>query len=83
MCMLIYYQQREEFDRLIGHGVSLSDYWPSGREFDSRHFHNFKCRLGLERGQPSSWRQLGSYLIEKYRIWLRKSGIIRLDGVYC
>ena len=29
--------------RLVYLGVSVSDYWPWGRGFDSRHFHNFKC----------------------------------------
>ena len=33
--------------------LSLSDYWSWGRGFDSRHFHNFKCGLGQERGTPS------------------------------
>ena len=40
-------------DRLVGLVVSMSDYWSWGRGFDPRHFHNFKCGLGLERS-PSS-----------------------------
>ena len=52
-------------DRLIGQGVNVSDGWSSGRGFDSRYFHSFKCGLDLERGPPASWVQLGSYLIEK------------------
>ena len=38
--------------------------WPrgprsSGRGFDSRYFHNFKCGLGMERGPPSLARITG------------------------
>ena len=46
-------------DRLIGLVVSMSDYWSWGRGFDPRHFHNFKCGLGLERGPPSLVRTIG------------------------
>ena len=59
--------------RLIGLVVSMSDYWSWGRGFDRRHFHNFKCGLGLERGPPSLVRTIGSYLIKKV-------DINRLDG---
>ena len=38
-------------------------------------FHNFNCRLSME---PSLVGQLGSYLIEEYWIWLRKSTLINL-----
>ena len=65
-------------DRLIGLVISVSVYWPRGRGFDSRHFHNFKCGLDLERVHPASWGQLGSYLMENWRIWLRKSKLIDL-----
>ena len=44
-------------------------YEPCGRGFDSRNFHNFS---GVN---PYFW---GSYLIEKYLIWLRMSTIIGL-----
>ena len=37
---------------------------------------NFKYGLDLERVHPASWGQLGSYLIQKYRIWFRKSKVI-------
>ena len=33
--------------------ASETDYWSWGRGFDSRHFHNLKCGLGLEQGPPS------------------------------
>ena len=46
-------------DRLVGLGVSVSDYWPRRHWFDSRHFHNFKCGLDLERGPPSLVRTIG------------------------
>ena len=42
----------KEKDRRVGLGVSVSDYQPWGRGFDSRHFHNVKCGLGLDRGPP-------------------------------
>ena len=42
-------------DRL-GLVVSMSDYRSWGHGFDSWHFHNFKCGLGLEQGSPSSVR---------------------------
>ena len=56
--------------------VRVSYYWPWGSGLNSRHYHNFKCGLGLERGHPASWGKLGSYLIEKQRIWLRKSTLL-------
>ena len=40
-------------DRPFGLGVSVHDYWPWDRGFDSRHFDYFKCELGLERGPPN------------------------------
>ena len=36
-------------DRHIGRVITLSDYQTIGRGLDSRHFHNFKYGLGLER----------------------------------
>ena len=36
----------------ISHIVSVSDYWPWGHGFDSRHFHNFICELGLKQSPP-------------------------------
>ena len=44
---------------IVGLVVSMSDYWSSGRGFDPRYFHNFKCGLGLERGPPSLVRTIG------------------------
>ena len=42
---------------------------------------NFECGLGVERGPPSLVSTIGgSYLIEKSRIWLRKSTLIDLTG---
>ena len=35
-------------DRLIDLGVSVSDYWPWDRGFDSGHIRDFKYGLGLE-----------------------------------
>ena len=46
-------------DHLIGLEVSVYDYWSWGRGLDSRHFLNFKCGLGLERGPPSLVRTIG------------------------
>ena len=43
----------------VGLVVSMPDYWSRGRGFDPRHFHNFKCGLGLERGPPSHVRTIG------------------------
>ena len=40
-------------DRLICLGVSVPDYFPRGRGFDSWRFHNFECGLGLKRGPQS------------------------------
>ena len=48
---------------LIGLGDSVSDYYPWGRRFYPRHFHNFKCGLGLERDPPSLVRTIG-YLLD-------------------
>ena len=43
----------ENMDSLIDLGDSVSDYRPLRHVFDSWHFHNFKCGLGLERStQP-------------------------------
>ena len=39
---------------------------PSTKEF-------FLSRLDCERGHPVSWGRLGSYLIKKQRIWIRRS----------
>ena len=58
--------------------IYIRGYWSCGRGYDSRHFHNFKCGLGLEQAPPSIERTIGSYLIENYWIWLRKSTIMDL-----
>ena len=42
-------------NRLVGLGVSMSDYWSWGRRTST----NFKCELGLERGPSSLVRTIG------------------------
>ena len=52
-CIVFYW------DRLVGLGVSISDYWSWGRGFDPGTSTNFKCGLGLERDPPSLVRTIG------------------------
>ena len=52
-------------NRLIARVISVSNYKPKGRGFDSPYFHNFKSVLDLKQGPPSLVRSLGSYSIEK------------------
>ena len=56
-------------DRLVGLGVSMSDYWSGGRGLDST---NLKCGLGLEGVHSASWGWVVADLIKKF-------DIIRLD----
>ena len=64
---------------LVGLVVSMSDYWSWGRGFDPRHFHNFKCGLGLERGPPSLVRTIGQLLDWEIADLIKNVDIIRLD----
>ena len=76
---------------LIGKIVFHVSLWTNGREVNSRlagslngllgHGSIFKSKLGLERVHPASRGQLGSYLIEKWRIWLRKPTLINLTNI--
>ena len=43
--------------------------------FNRKHCNIYEEYHGVH---PASWGQLGSYLMEKYRIWLRKSTLIDL-----
>ena len=52
----------------VGLGVSVFGCWSWDRGFDSRHFHNFKCGLGLEQ---DAW---------EVADLINKVDIIRLDG---
>ena len=66
-------------DHLIGLEVSVSDYWPWDRKFDSRRFHNFKCELSLERDPPSLIKTIGQLLDWEEADLIKKVGIIRFD----
>ena len=69
--------QKIILNSLVGLGVSVSGYdYEIMGSFPQ--FYNFKCGLGLERGSPALFEQLGTYLIEKQRIWLRNSTLLYL-----
>ena len=58
--------------------VSMSDYYPRGRGFDSRHFHSFKSRLSLERGTTSLVRAIWQLLDWEVADLINKSTLIDL-----
>ena len=60
-------------------GVSLLTI---GRGFDSRHLHNFKCGLDLERGPSSLVRTNGLLLDSEIEDLNKKVDINRLGGTY-
>ena len=63
-------------DRLIGLGVSVSDYWPWSRGLYSRHVHNFKCGLGL-----SCLVRIIGYLLDwEVADLIKKVDLTRFDG---
>ena len=65
-------------DCLIGLGVSIS--WGCG--FDSQHFNNLKCELGLERDPPSLMRTIGFILDWEVLDLIKKVNINRLITLF-
>ena len=65
-------------DRLIVQGINVSDYWSWGRWYAFRHFHNFKCVLGLERCLLSLVRTNGLLLDGEVANLIKKDNLIDL-----
>ena len=81
LCKIIYYLSHICY--IFWSASLVSDYLPWGRRFDSRHFHSFKCALGLEQGPPSLVRTIG-YLFDAERtVLIKQVDINILEWAQC